>query len=103
MPVQEFENLNLSKTPTSSEENQQNDQLPLTAPPRKIIHYRHIIHLASNAMREPRPERIVYHPLFERVVRVSGVDFNNAVMSVLMEGTQGRLGQEHYTLHDLYT
>jgi hypothetical protein len=95
--------LKLSSTPPSRDETQQTGQLPTTAPPRKIIHYRHIIHLASNAMLEPRPERIVYHPLFERVIRVSGVDFNNAVMSVLMEVTQGRLGQEHYTLHDLYT
>jgi hypothetical protein len=78
-------------------------ELPTIAPPRKPIDYRHIIHLAANALSEPRPERIIHHPALAKIVAVAQVDFNQAVMGIMMEATQGPLYQEHYTLHDLYS
>ena len=78
-------------------------ELPPTAPSRKTIDYRHVVHLLANALGEPRPERVIHHPALGKMISVAQVDFNHAVMSIMIEATQGPLHQEHYTLHDLYS
>lgn len=99
LPLELLENLSISDDVPSPSP----IALPVTAPSRKTIDYRHIVHLTANALGEPRPERVIHHPALVKMVAVAQVDFYHAVMSIMMEATQGPLYQDHYTLHDLYS